>query len=107
MQKVLGKLQITLLAVTFLCSVAGLFLLPETVAVQWNESGVSNYLPRFIACWIPFIVSIICFAGWKVASTHFQTAIEVDKKFRITYTVIWGTVACVGMVLHIILFATN
>ena len=107
MLKAMGKFQITLLAVTFLCSVAGFFLLPETVAVQWNGNGVSNYLPRFIACWIPLFVSGICFAGWKVSSIHFQTSIEVDKKFRITYAIIWGPVACIGIVLHIILFAAN
>ena len=107
MQKTMGRFQIVLLAVTFASSVAGLFLLPETVAVQWDHNGVSNSLSRAIACWIPFIVNVICFAGWKVSSVHFQTEIEANKKFRVTYTIFWAVVACIGIVLHLILFAAN
>ena len=43
MQKRMGRFQVVLLAVTFASSMAGLFLLPETVAVQWNHNGVSNF----------------------------------------------------------------
>lgn len=107
MQKVMGRFQIILLIVTFAGSLAGFFLLPETVAVQWNDNGVSNSLSRAVACWIPFIVNVICFAGWKISSVHFQTEIEVNKKFRVTYAITWGVAACIGIVLHLILFAAN
>ena len=107
MQKAMGRFQIVLLIVTFAGSLAGLFLLPETVAVQWNENGVSNSLSRVVACWLPFVVNVICFAGWKVSSVHFQTQIEVNKKFCVTYTIFWGIVACIGVILHLILFAAH
>lgn len=110
MQKVLEKLQIVLLIITFLCSVAELFLLPETVAVHWMNHEERDPLFRAVACWIPFIVNVICFVGWKISSIHFQGEIEANKaskKFRITYGITWGIVACMGVILHLILFAAH
>lgn len=107
MLKAMGKFQIALLAVTFVCSVVSLFLLPETVAVQWNKNGVSNYLPRFIACWIPFMVSVLSFAGWKVTSMHFEKAFEINQKFCVAHTIVWTIISLLGILLHLILWLTN
>ena len=50
MQKRMGRFQVVLLAVTFASSMAGLFLLPETVAVQSGCVLDSFYCERNLRC---------------------------------------------------------
>ncbi len=107
MQKTVGRFQMIVFVITLLFSVAGLFLLPETVAVQWNENGVSNYLPRWIACWIPAVVSVLCLGAWRFSSVRFQTAIDGNRKFCLLHTIAWGIISCIGLALHLVLFVTN
>lgn len=107
MQETVGRFQMIVFVVTLLFSVAGLFLLPEMVAVQWNENGVSNSLPRWIACWLPTVVSVLCLGAWRLSSARLQTVIEADRKFCLFHTIAWGIISCIGFALHLVLFAAN
>lgn len=54
-------------ALTLAGSIACFFLLPETVAVQWNYGGeVQNSLPRVGACLIPVgLTALLLLIAWS------------------------------------------
>lgn len=107
MIKPLLKLQIVILVITVILSIISLCLLPDTVAVQWNSKGVSNYLPRYAASLIPIAVSALCIIGWRNSALRYSDRIEVSRKLRIIHSLFWIAFSCIGILLNIVFWLNN
>ena len=58
-----------LIAVTFLISIVGILFLPEQIAVQWNDQGVSNVGSKYILLYLPVISLVLCLVYMSIAKT--------------------------------------
>lgn len=107
MKTTLLKLQVVILVVTIIFSIIGFCLLPDTVAVQWNSEGVSNYLPRYAASLIPIGVSVLCLMAWKNSAVRFSIRMEMSRTFRVLHTLFWIAFSCIGILLNIVFLLNN
>ncbi len=58
-----------IIAITFLIAIIGVIFLPDEIAVQWNDQGVSNEGSKYILLYLPFISLVICVAYMSIAKT--------------------------------------
>lgn len=105
--KKITLLQILIFTVILLLSIISFFVLPDSVAVQWNYHGASNYIPKIYAILIPVVISLFGIYSWKYSSIRYNTNIEVSKKIQIINSVIWATVSCTGIVISILFMIMN
>lgn len=90
--------QYIVLAATVLLSLLSFFFLPENVAVQWNASGASNFLPRYVAALLPTAIClIILLFRWSKCRSSTQTV--PDK--------LWDVFSCLGLAVGILLLILN
>ena len=90
-----------------LLSIISLFVLPDSVAVQWNYTGASNYIPKIYAVLIPAVISLFGIYSWKYSSIRYNTNIEASKKFQKINSVIWTIVSCAGIIISILFMLMN
>lgn len=99
--------QILIFSAILLFSIISLFVLPDSVAVQWNNTGASNYIPKIYAILIPAVISLFGIYSWKYSSIRYNTNIEASKKIQIINSVIWATVSCAGIIISILFIIMN
>lgn len=58
-----------IIAITFLIAIIGVIFLPDKIAVQWNDQGVSNEGSKFTLLYLPFISLVICAVYMSIAKT--------------------------------------
>lgn len=58
-----------IIAITFFIAIIGVIFLPDVIAVQWNDQGVSNEDSKYILLYLPFISLVICAAYMNIAKT--------------------------------------
>lgn len=101
------KIQITIFLVTILFSVMNMFLLPDTVAVQWNADGASNFISKFTAVLIPIVIVILVFMVWCYSCYKYSMQIQSSSKFKIIHQFVFVLFSCVGIVINIIFLILN
>jgi len=105
--KKITLLQTLIFTAVLLLSIISFFVLPDSVAVQWNSDGISNNISKMTAILIPFVISLFGIASWKYSSVRYNINIETSKKFQIIHSVIWGTVSCIGVIISILFMIMN
>lgn len=98
-------LTIVILVITLLLSICVCIFLPETIAVQWtqwNGKDASNFLSKYVAAFIGFLLS--CFGVWYWNSKNRNHLFGVVK-------VIWNLldliIAFLGVFILIIFLIFN
>ncbi|MDE5556515.1 MAG: hypothetical protein K2J32_02300 [Ruminococcus sp.] len=99
--------QILIFSAMLLLSIISYFVLPNSVAVQWNYTGASNYIPKIHAVLIPAVISLFGIYSWKYSFIRYNANIETSKKIQIINSVIWATVSCVGIIISILFMIMN
>ncbi len=105
--KKITLLQTLIFTAILLLSIISFFVLPDSVAVQWNSDGISNNISKMTAILIPFVISLFGIASWKYSSVRYNINIETSKTFQIIHSVIWGTVSCIGIIISILFMIMN
>ncbi|MDE7136865.1 MAG: hypothetical protein K2O29_00180 [Ruminococcus sp.] len=100
-------LQALIFTVVLLLSIISFFVLPNSVAVQWNSEGASNHISKAIDISIPVIISLFGIVSWKYSSIRYNANIEASKKLQTIHSVIWGIVSCTGVIINIIFMIMN
>lgn len=57
------------IAITFLISFIEIIFLPDKIAIQWNEQGISNEGSKYVVLYLPFISLVICAVYMSIAKT--------------------------------------
>lgn len=100
-------LQVLIFTAVLLLSIISFFVLPDSVAVQWNLKGASNYIPKAMALSIPVVISLFGIASWKYSAVRYRKNIETSQKLQIIHSVIWGIVSCTGIIISILFMIMN
>lgn len=100
------SIQKIILIAVILLSVISFLVLPDNVAVQWNNTGTSNCIPKFYAVLIPLAISTFGICSWKYSSLRYKNT-GISENFQKIHSVIWGTVSCTGIFINVLFMIMN
>lgn len=100
-------IQKSILVSVVILSLISLLVLPESVAVQWNFSQTTNYIPKFYAVLIPLAISTFGICSWKYSSVRYGKNIEMSYRIQTIHSVIWCVVSCIGIIINILFMLMN
>ncbi|MDE6835241.1 MAG: hypothetical protein K2J39_13490, partial [Ruminococcus sp.] len=83
-------------------SIVSFIVLPDSVAVQWNTNGASNYIPKIYAVMIPAVISLFGIVSWKYSSVRYNINIESSNKIKNINSVIWIFFSFTGIIINIL-----
>ncbi|MDE5861867.1 MAG: hypothetical protein K2H28_06685 [Ruminococcus sp.] len=105
--KKISLFQTAIFITILLLSIISFIVLPDSVAVQWNANGTSNYIPKIFAVMIPAVISLFGIASWKYSSVRYNINIQASSKIKTINSVIWICFSFTGIITSILFMIMN
>ena len=97
MEKRVKIARIIILCATVILSAVSCCFLPDSVAIQWNASGASNYAPKYLAVLIPVVLCLLMLQTWRARRETQAPAADY----------VWVAASCLGIVVDILMLILN
>ena len=107
MKKIISKLQIIILALTVVSSIAVCIRSPDTIAVQWNAGGANGFLSKYIAALISAGVCLLMIPGYQFSSQKYDVYIQNSTVIKFIHSVCWIAFSCCGLVMNVFFLFLN
>lgn len=107
MKKLISQLQIIILAITAVSSIAVCIRLPDTIAVQWNASGATGFLSKYLAALISVGVCLLMIPGYQFFSRKYEIYTQNSTIIKFVHSICWIAFSCCGIVANIFFLFLN